>query len=129
MASINTETVMLSLPKFETRFSDSLNDDLSRMGMEIAFDPGQADFFSMLDKDKQDSLDQLFISNVQHKTFCRVDELGTEASAVTSVDMEATGAMEPPKNQLVFDRPFVYGIADVVTGAPLFLGIMENPAE
>lgn len=49
-------------------------------------------------------------------------------SNVTSVTIEAAGAMEP-ENQLVFDRPFVYGIADVVTEAPLFLGIMENPAE
>ncbi|NLC44856.1 MAG: serine proteinase inhibitor [Clostridiales bacterium] len=127
LASINVETVMLSLPKFETNFSDSLNDDLSKMGMEIAFDPSKADFFSMIDKDKQGSLDRLFISNVQHKTFCRVDELGTEASAVTSVDMAAGGVMEPEK-QLVFDRPFVYGIVDVVTEAPLFLGIMENPS-
>ncbi len=57
----------------------------------------------------------------------RVDELGTEASAVTSVG----GASMPaqPDIRIVFDRPFVYGIVDTVTGAPLFLGIMENPVQ
>ena len=33
--------------------------------------------------------------------------------------------VELPK--VVFDRPFVYGIIDVETGIPLFIGIMENP--
>ncbi|NYB74184.1 hypothetical protein HZF24_08510 [Sedimentibacter hydroxybenzoicus DSM 7310] len=33
--------------------------------------------------------------------------------------------MEIPK--LTFDRPFIYGIIDVTTGIPLFMGIMEDP--
>ena len=28
---------------------------------------------------------------------------------------------------LVFDHPFLYGIMDVQTGIPLFLGTMEKP--
>ena len=30
--------------------------------------------------------------------------------------------------QLTFDRPFLYGIMDVKTGLPIFVGIMEDPA-
>ena len=128
LTSIRTETVQLSLPKFETRYGENLNDALTRLGMGLAFDSAQADFFPMLETDQQDTANRLFISKIVHKTYCRVDELGTEASAVTSVTVDTAGFFEP-QHQLVFDRPFVYGIADVVTGAPLFLGKMENPTQ
>ncbi len=105
-----------------------LNDELSNMGMEIAFDPNSADFSLMLEN-PGDARENLYIGEVRHKTFCRVDELGTEASAVTSVEMRVTSAGMDPEIQLIFDRPFIYGIVDEVTGAPLFLGIMENPLE
>ena len=28
---------------------------------------------------------------------------------------------------LTFDSPFVYAVADTVTGVPLFMGVMEAP--
>lgn len=116
------EVIELSLPKFESSYEDSLNDELSKLGMEIAFDPSSADFSLM--KKSRDK--ELYISEVKHETFIRVDEKGTEAAAVTSVEMvESAPAIELPK--VVFDRPFVYGIIDVTTGIPLFMGIMENP--
>jgi len=65
----------LSLPKFESRYEDSLNDELSKLGMDIAFDLNAADFSLMSKSHKK----ELFISNVKHKTFIRVDEKGTEA--------------------------------------------------
>jgi serine protease inhibitor len=98
------------------------------MGMAIAFDPNRADFSLMLDNPGK-AKENLYIGEVRHKTFCRVDELGTEASAVTSVEMRTTGMIAEPETKLIFDRPFIYGIVDEVTGAPLFLGIMENPLE
>lgn len=128
LISVRKENILLSLPKFETRFEDQLNDELSNMGMEIAFDPNSADFSLMLEN-PGDARENLYIGEVRHKTFCRVDELGTEASAVTSVEMRDTSAGMDPEIQLIFDRPFIYGIVDEVTGAPLFLGIMENPLE
>jgi serine protease inhibitor len=30
--------------------------------------------------------------------------------------------------EITFDRPFLYGIMDLQTGMPLFIGIMEDPA-
>lgn len=112
----------LALPKFESRYEDSLKDELSKLGMEVAFDSNVADF-SLMSKNHNK---ELFISDVKHKTFIRVDEKGTEAAAVTSVEMSAT-SMPMEVQKLVFDRPFVYGIVDVTTGIPLFMGIMENP--
>ena len=81
-----------------------------------------ADFSRMNEHDRSD----LFISEIKHKTYCRVDEKGTEAAAVTSVEMRLT-SMPVAEETLVFDHPFFYGIMDVQTGIPLFLGTMEKP--
>lgn len=90
--------------------------------MEVPFDYNNADFSLM----KEDLKRELFISEIKHKTFIKVDEKGTEASAVTSVEMTLT-SMPIELLKIVFDRPFVYGIVDITTGIPLFMGIMENP--
>ncbi len=116
-------TVELALPKFESRYEDSLRNELIQLGLEIAFDPNLADFSQMNEQHTKD----LFISEVKHKTFVRVDEKGTEAAAVTSVEVSMT-AMPMFDKQLTFDRPFLYGIMDLETGTPLFLGIMEDPS-
>ena len=114
--------IELALPKFETRYEDSLLDELTALGMGIAFDPGKADFSRMNESHEKN----LYIGDVKHKTFIRVDEKGTEAAAVTSVEIRMT-AMPVSDKQLVFDQPFVYGILDLKTGLPLFVGILENP--
>lgn len=115
--------VQLSLPKFETSFEVSLVDALSSMGMGEAFDPAAADLSLMNSGHRRD----LYIGDVKHKTYCRIDEAGTEAAAVTSVEIRETSLPTADK-QLDFNRPFIYGIVDTVTGLPLFLGIMEDPA-
>ncbi len=113
----------LSLPKFESSYEDSLKNELTALGMGTAFDSDQADFSPMTANKEM----QLFISEIRHKTFVRVDEKGTEAAAVTSVEMSTT-SMPMIDHQLVFDRPFVYGILDLQNGTPLFVGVLENPA-
>jgi len=118
------KTINLSIPKFESNYEDSLIEELSNMGMKTAFDPNNADF-SLMQKSRNKDL---CISDVKHKTFIKVDEKGTEASAVTSIGIGATSA--PMQIQeLTFDRPFVYGIVDLENGLPLFIGIIENPNE
>ncbi len=114
-------SVTLSLPKFEVSYEDSLINELAKLGMGVAFS-GAADFSRM----HAEGISNLFISEVKHKTFCRVDEKGTEAAAVTSVEMRLT-SMPVADETLAFDRPFLYGIMDTRTGIPLFLGIMEAP--
>jgi serpin B len=116
------EQISLRIPKFETRYEIDLIDPLRQMGMKAAFIPDVADF-SLMNSDRQKNL---YISGVKQKTYCRVDEKGTEAAAATSVEMTTT-AMPLSDMELVFDRPFMYGILDVKTGVPVFLGLMENP--
>ncbi|WP_313165779.1 serpin family protein [Sedimentibacter sp.] len=122
MKNKKEKNIELLLPKFESKYEDSLIDELYNLGMNTPFISGSADFSKMNESGEKN----LFISEVKHKTYVKVDEKGTEAAAATSVEVRLTGMpMEIPK--LTFDRPFVYGIVDVTTGIPLFIGIMEDP--
>lgn len=117
------QSVQLALPRFEVSYSAHLQDALAALGMTDAFDAQQADFSRL----QSDVGRGLYISDVLHKTFCRVDEKGTEAAAVTAIEVRDTG-MPVIGRELVLDRPFLYGIVDCETGVPLFLGILDSPA-
>ena len=116
--------VDLAVPKFKTEWSHFLNDTLSAMGLEVAYDPDRADFTRM---GTTATGDPLCIGDVIHKTAFELNEKGTEAAAVTVATMNAEAAPAPQDIiRLRFDRPFVYGIVDLETGTPLFLGTMEK---
>jgi serpin B len=109
----------LYLPKFELEFEASLKEVLKAMGMEIAFNEIEADFTGM------SPLTDLFISDVKHKTYVKVDEEGTEAAAVTSVEVGITSM--PEGFQMRVDRPFIFVIFDKHTDALLFMGKIVEP--
>jgi serpin B len=112
----------IGLPRFKLEFEATLNDTLKAMGMEIAFDPDRADFSGIADGDR------IYISRVKHKSFCEVNEEGTEAAAVTSVEMRTTSAMRPQKRfRMIVDRPFFFAIRDNQTGSVLFMGSVVKP--
>ena len=104
----------LMLPRFKLEYAVSLNDTLKALGMEIAFGDG-ADFSGM-------GPSNLFISEVRHKTFVEVNEEGTEAAAVTAVDLTAS---VPPVFRV--DRPFFFTIHDNWTNTILFMGTIVEP--
>jgi len=119
----------LSLPKFKFEPPTiPLSDKLKALGMKSAFDvpPGSANFDKIAPRKPND---YLAISEVFHKTFIAVDEKGTEAAAATAVAMLAAAAMikkEPPVIVKV-DRPFLYAIQHVPSGACLFIGRVTDP--
>jgi len=57
-----------------------------------------------------------------------VDEKGTEAAAATAVQIDKE-SMPSYDVEMTFDRPFLYGIADLASSLPMFIGILENPVE
>ena len=111
--------VMVSLPKFELEYELSYNDILRSMGMELPFSESQADFSGIAEPASQN----LFISEVKHKTFVSVDEEGTEAAAATSVGIGVTSM--PPAVEV--NRPFVFIIHERTSGVNLFMGKVKNP--
>lgn len=110
----------LALPKFEAEWKGQLQDLLAGMGADLAFAPG-ADFSAI-----GDCPDGYYISQVLHATKLEVNEKGTKAAAATAVSIAPCSAPAPVEGiTLILDRPFLYGIADLETGLPLFLGTFE----
>jgi serpin B len=112
--------VTLAMPKFEFRTQAGLNDALAALGMTSAFDPKTADFSGMTKEER------LFISDVIHEAYIAVDEEGTEAAAATAVVMRLAG-MPTETVELTVDRPFLFALRDLETGALLFLGRVTDP--
>jgi serpin B len=92
------------------------------MGMGIAFEPGIADFTGI------NPGGGLFISRVLHKTFIEVNEEGTEAAAVTAVEIGYTSiGPEPNVRYFTADHPFLFAIRENSSGTILFMGRVNLP--
>ncbi|GAA0182715.1 serpin family protein [Clostridium sediminicola] len=111
--------LQVQLPKFKIEFQQELNEMLKEFGMEKAFS-GDANF-SNLSKE-----DDLFIDLVKQKCFIDVSEGGTEAAAVTEVDVDKCDVETEEVKQFIVNRPFVYAIADKNTGMILFMGTVND---
>lgn len=110
----------VKLPKFTAAGDYRLKENLKAIGITDAFD-ANADFSGITEEG------YLYIDEVFHKTYIKVDENGTEAAAATAVDVkdEAADEYETDKT-IVFDRPFAYMIIDTETDVPVFMGIANH---
>ena len=119
--NLQSKQVDLSLPKFEFESSLNLKQTLIKLGMPEAFSD-HADFSGITGNK------ELSITDVVHKAFVSVDEEGTEAAAATAVIVGLTSAPAMPISVKV-DRPFIFLIRDMETGAILFVGRVMNPGK
>jgi len=103
------------MPRFELEYEVTLNEALQALGMGVAF-TRNANFSGI-------SSEPLYIDKVKHKSYLRVDEEGTEAAAVTSVEVRTVSA--PPV--ILVDRPFLLAIRERLSGTLLFMGAIERP--
>ena len=117
--SVDMRESTIEMPKFELEYEIEYSSILKAMGMEIAFTPHTADLSGLSEQGQNN----LYLDEVIHKVFIRVDEEGTEAAAVTSVGVMPTSM--PP--QMIVDRPFVFIIHERESGANLFMGKVKNP--
>ncbi|MGD8867842.1 MAG: serpin family protein [Gemmatimonadales bacterium] len=121
LADARVTGLELHLPRFRLEYEKVLNDALKALGMEVAFVDGAADFSRIAPGW------QLFISQVKQKTFVKVDEEGTEAAAVTSVEVGYTSIPSGPP-VLRVDRPFLFAIRERFSGTVIFVGkIVDLP--
>ena len=94
--------VHLQLPKFELTFSEELNQILIDLGMYNAFSSKDADFSGLKEEGG------LYISQVIHKTYLKVNEAGTEAAAVTIISMDGALPVEEKIYDMKVNRPFLF---------------------
>lgn len=113
--------IALFMPKFKIEYKLKMKPILSALGMEVAFDPYQANFTNM---HKSGSL---YINEVTHQTFVEVNEEGTEAAAVTVVDMWTQSAGGGSALPMQVDRPFFFVIRENKSNTLLFMGKIVDP--
>ena len=118
MTSLNFTNGPLKMPKFTFSYSISLNSALTDLGMGNAFSDN-ANFTGI------NATVPLLITDVEHKAFVDVDESGTTAAAVTSVEV-GTGAAAPAP-PTVIDHPFLFVIREMNSGLIVFAGTVNNP--
>jgi serpin B len=116
--------VHLWLPRFGIETQAHLAESLKALGMPLAFDPERADFSGIT------PAEELFVHAVVHQANIDVDEKGTEAAAATAVVVGVVSAPidQPEPVELRVDRPFLFALRDLPTGAVLFLGRVTDPS-
>jgi serine protease inhibitor len=115
MAALSKGRAMVRLPRFELEWEKKLNEPLIALGMTNVFDAGRADFRRL-------TPGGVWLDLVKQKAFVKVDEEGTTAAAVTGGVMVDSA---PPEFRV--DRPFLFVIRERLTGAILFLGVVNDP--
>ncbi len=116
-----TGSLKISIPKlsYETQ-TEHMQNELMELGVNSVFDSA-ADPFSPLGGG-------LAISEIAQKCRIIMDEDGTEAAAVTEIEMdESAPCFEEQNIELNLDRPYAYVIMSG-NNIPLFIGAVENPA-
>lgn len=113
----------LAMPRFEFRSQLTLAPLLRELGMQAAFvpppGPASADLTGITETR------ELYVQDVVHEGFVKVDEKGTEAAAATAIVVGVTSL--PPSATLHLDRPFLFLISHEGTGEVLFAGVVAQP--
>lgn len=111
--SMRRETVKVSFPSFSTEVHIEFLPILRALGME-SFSSGDFSNISV----------GVYFNSIFQKAKINVDQIGTEAAAVTVADMEESGSGAEEQDPVLFEanRPFLYMICEKTTGAILFIG-------
>jgi serpin B len=125
-ASLRPREVHVSIPRFTLDATEPLKlaTELRVLGMSRPFDAGRADFTGIAAPPSAE--DGLYVTDVVHKAFVKVDEQGTEAAAATVVEMALRGGPSQTPS-FVADHPFLFFILDQITGLILFAGRVSDP--
>ncbi|XP_077787631.1 alpha-1-antitrypsin-like [Podarcis muralis] len=118
MRSVRQQRIVLHLPKLMIRGRYDLIEILSRMGITELF-TDQADLSGITGKP------EVKVTKAIHQAYLNVHENGTEAAAVTFIEIGPTSL--PPEIKL--NHPFMFLIMDWLTEAILFLGKVADPTK
>lgn len=119
MQMLSKKEVIFRLPKFKLETGLVLDKALKKMGIETAYTPA-ADFKGI------SAMGPLSLGTVKQKCYIDVTEKGTEAAAVTSVQVRLTSVSPVSVARMTVDRPFLFFISDSQTDNVLFVGKVVN---
>ena len=120
--SMQSHEVSVFMPKFTMETSYSLPAYLGSLGMVDVFDGGLADLSGIAPVD----LGALYVSEATQVAYVDVNEVGTEAAAITA-GVVALVSEQPPPPMFIANHPFVFIIQDDESGAILFMGRLSDP--
>lgn len=112
------QRVIIGLPKFTLEYETNLNKVISNMGIHTMFND-----FADLSKISAPA-GKLKVGFVKQNTFLTVDEKGTEAAAVTTIEIKLTSA--PILPEFICNRPFAFFISEKQSNTILFVGKIVN---
>ncbi|NWR67656.1 A1AT2 antiproteinase, partial [Bucorvus abyssinicus] len=121
MQSFKQREIYLDLPKFSISASYDVKSLFKKMGVTEVFSD-LADLSGVAENTS------LKVSKAIHKAMVDVRENGTEAAAVTVIELVKLSAQLPPPPHIRFNRPFLMLIFDKTTQSILFMGKIVNPA-
>lgn len=122
LADSAAQDTIVYLPRFElSPRTFSLKPALQACGLNVIFSQS-ADLSGFADH-------PLYLDDVLQRCYCKADEEGTTAAAVTVAAARYKGISPGPRpNVICFDRPFIWVIGDLNTpAAPYFMGITHEP--
>ncbi len=132
MREIRYQQVIVTIPSFEIDYeTKKMREKLYSLGLHHSFDRNSADFFGMVNMSKE-ARDQIWIEDVLHKAYIKVNEEGSEAAAATVILFGAAPGSVPQRKVIpVFkaDRPFYYLIRHRPSGLILFAGKLMQPPD
>jgi serpin B len=122
-ASLQTASnVGLYVPKLKMSWKGEVRPELRTLGMRTMQDPNLADFGKLARGARPGDL---YITKVQHDSYVDVNEVGTEAAAVTTVDVGVTSVCLTCDIRI--DRPYLFAIRERLSGTVLFVGKIVRP--
>ena len=110
----------VSIPKFEIKSQYEMKELLSEIGIKDVFDDKKADLTGI-------SNDPLYVDEVYHEAYIKVNEEGTEAAATTGVVGNAPLSARP--NFFRCTHPFMFMIVENEFGNILFTGTVTDPSK
>ncbi|NWH98313.1 A1AT protein, partial [Tichodroma muraria] len=120
LRSLEKRNIYLDLPKFSVSGSYDVKSLFKKMGVTEVFSD-QADLSGVA----KNLL--LKVSKAIHKATVDVRENGTEAAAVTVMEIVPMSLPFPAPHHITFNRPFLMMVIDKTTDGLLFLGKIANP--
>ena len=122
LADSPEQSTIVYLPRFEVDPGTySLKPALQACGLKGIFSQS-ADLSGFADA-------PLYLHDVLQRCYCKADEEGTQAAAVTVATTRFKSIRPGPRPKVIaFDKPFIWIIGDLNTpAAPYFMGILQKP--